>query len=138
MDKKTMERLEHRLCAELDTIAEKQSMSIGDLDVVDKATHALKSMGALKMQDSGYSKAGGVDGSWTANGMYSRGGMPERSYNGGMVYADGSYSRTGYDRYSRADGPDAMREELRVMMDSGKLNQEQKEAAHKLMDALTK
>lgn len=137
MDKKTMERLEYRLCAELDTIADKKGMTIGDLDVLDKATHALKSMNALKMQDGAYSK--GADGNWSATGMYSRAGMPpERTYNGSMSYADGNYSRANYDRYSRADGPDAMRDELRIMMDSGKLTPEQKEAAHKLMDSLTK
>ena len=133
MDKKTMERLEHRLCAELDIIAEKQSMSIGDLDVVDKATHALKSMAAIKMQDSGYSKAGGVEANRGAPGMYGWDGMQDRSYGDSRVYAD---SRNSYSMYARADGPDAMRDELRVMMDSGRLNPEQKEAAHKLMDAL--
>ena len=130
MDKKTMERLEHRLCAELDAIAEKDTMSIGDLDVVDKATHTLKSMNAIKMSD-GYSQAGG----WTAQGVYGGG----RSRADGPMYDDGmSYRRDRMGRYSRADGPDEMRDELRTMMDSGRLTPEQKEAAHKFMDALTK
>ena len=111
-------------------------MSIGDLDVVDKATHALKSMNAIKMGD-GYSKANG--GEWNASGTYGRErSMMDRPYDRGMVYGDGMYARNGYDRYARADGPESMRDELRVMMDSGKLNAEQKEAAHKFMDALTK
>lgn len=131
MDKMTMERLEHRLCAELDEIAGKQGLSAGDLDVVDKATHALKSMCALKA--GGASKAGDWSGAGEGS-MYSGArGMAGRSMDyspyGGDPYAS---------RYAYADGPDAMRDELRTMMDSGKLNVEQREAAHKLMDALTK
>lgn len=150
MDKKTIERLELRLCQELDEIAEKDKMSPGDLQVVDMSTHALKSLETIKAMD-GQSQRGGV---WNANGAYGGNSMAgydqgigqrRTSYAEGMdmqpMSYDGGQSFRGRDRmgrYSAEDGPDAMRDVLRRMMDSGTLNPRQRKAAHELMEELNK
>lgn len=139
MNKKTMERLEHRLCTELDEISEKERLSTGDLDVIEKASHSLKSLAAIKANESGqgYSQAGypmgshGRGGNWTAEGSYGRPGM---MYGDDRGYSERSRDSMG--RYSSAEGPDAMRETLREMIDSGKLDQKQREAANRFMDTM--
>lgn len=141
MNKKTIDRLEHRLCTELDEIAEREKLTPGDLDVIDKATHSLKSMAAIKANDNGqgYSQTGypmANGGNWTAQGEYSRAAYRDgMMMDGGRRYAE---RRDSMGRYSNADGPDEMREQLRQMIDSGRLDQHQREAASKLMDALIK
>ena len=156
MDKKTMERIEHKLCAELDEIAEKEELSIGDLDVIDKSTHAMKSMYAIKREQGGeysmagmpapvagpYSMANGggysQNGNWVARGMYG-----PRSYGVGPYEVPDAISYAGPMRntmgqYSMTEAPETLKEELKRMMDAGALTAQQKEAAHKFMDSLTK
>lgn len=150
MDKKTIDRLELRLCKELDEIADKDEMSLGDLQVVDMSTHSLKSLEAIKGM-TGQSQRGGA---WNANGTYNGNSMagydpnmPQRrtSYADGMdmqpmSYADGmSYrGRDRMGRYSAEEGPEVMRDVLQRTMDSGTLNPRQRKAAHELMDELNK
>lgn len=137
MNKKTIERLEHRLCTELDEISEKDHMSMGDLDMVDKGTRTLASIQKIRKSEGGqgYSQ----DGGWAAQGTYGRG----YGYADGMTEPrtdDGSYAmrrrRTVNQGYSQTDGPDEMRETLREMIDKGQLTQQQRQAANTFMDAL--
>lgn len=100
-------------------------MSAGDLEVIDKLTHALKStkttIAMIEAEEDGYSSANYGDG-----GSYNRGSS---SYRGssyargrrGNVRRDsmGRYSRDSYARggrgYSRDDAKDEMMERLHEM-----------------------
>lgn len=119
----------HGLCRalteELETISEKihkaGGMSAGDLDTVDKLSHALKCVKtvlAMTEAEDDYSYDGG--------GSSNRGG---RSYDGGRSYEDRSYARgrgrgakrDSMGRYSReagysyAEDMDEIREMIRVL-----------------------
>ena len=58
MNERKYEQLEDMLCAELEDIINKGELSAGDLDVVDKLTHALKNTYKIHMGYEGeYSNA---------------------------------------------------------------------------------
>lgn len=94
-------------------------MSAGDLEVIDKLTHALKStkttIAMIEAEEDGYSSANyGNGGSSYRGSSYARGRR-------GNVRRDsmGRYSRDSYARggrgYSRDDAKDEMMEHLREM-----------------------
>lgn len=131
-----MDKLEilHELCEalmeELETIAEKirkGGMSAGDLETVDKLSHALKSIKttiAMMEADEGYS------------GDYRPRYGTYHDTRNGMSYARkrdsmGRYSRRGY---SYADSMDGLLDEMREMLPD--LPDEKRRKAEKLMDEL--
>lgn len=74
-----MDDLKEMLCRELDEIAEKQELSAGDLDAVQKLTDAIKNLYKIEMLDEdGYSR----DGEWRADmrGTYGKGNSYKRHY----------------------------------------------------------
>lgn len=94
-------------------------MSAGDLEVIDKLTHALKStkttIAMIEAEEDGYSSTNYRDGGSSYRGIsYARGRR-------GNVRRDsmGRYSRDSYARggrgYSRDDAKDEMMEHLREM-----------------------
>ena len=134
MDEKL--RVLHELCDTLskeleevnDKIRRGGGMSAGDLETVDKLSHALKSIKttiAMMEADDGYS------GAYYPH--YYRNG---RSYASGRMNARrdsmGRYSRN--DGYSYADGMDALLDEMRGML-SG-LPEDKRRKAERLMDEL--
>ena len=115
----------HELCKvlekELESVNDKISraggMSAGDLETVDKLTHAMKSIKTtIAMIDEGYS-----NGYMPRVGTYSRNGMSYADEMGNS-YARRRDSMGRYSRYSRndgysyADGMDELIEEMRGMM----------------------
>lgn len=126
-----MEELKEMLCEELDKIAKKGELSAGSLDVVDKLTHSIKSIGAImameEAEDSGNSYAGGYSnargqrrdsrGRYSregGGGSYAQGGGQgggNRGGGGGQSNRGGSYAGGG--RYSRADAMEELVEQLR-------------------------
>lgn len=125
----------HELCEalmeELETIAEKirkGGMSAGDLETVDKLSHALKSIKttiAMMEADEGYS------------GEYRPRYGTYHDPRNNMSYARkrdsmGRYSRRGY---SYADNMDGLLDEMREMLPD--LPDEKRRKAEKLMDELT-
>ena len=131
-----MDKLEilHELCEalmeELETIAEKirkGGMSAGDLETVDKLSHALKSIKttiAMMEADEGYS------GEYRPHyGTYydPRNGRSYARKRDSM----GRYSRRGY---SYADSMDGLLDEMREMLPD--LPDEKRRKAEKLMDEL--
>lgn len=125
----------HELCEalmeELETIAEKirkGGMSAGDLETVDKLSHALKSIKttiAMMEADEGYS------------GEYRPRYGTYHDPRNNMSYARkrdsmGRYSRRGY---SYADNMDGLLDEMREMLPE--LPDEKRRKAEKLMDELT-
>lgn len=117
----------HELCEtlteELEEINEKiqksDGMSAGDLEAVDKLSHALKSVKttiAMMEADDGYSNR--YDGRSYGDGMGDGRSYNDRSYARGRGrnanrYMDGRYAPRGY---SYADGMDSVLEEMRGMM----------------------
>ena len=125
----------HELCEalmeELETIAEKirkSGMSAGDLETVDKLSHALKSIKttiAMMEADEGYS------------GEYRPRYGTYHDPRNNMSYARkrdsmGRYSRRGY---SYADNMDGLLDEMREMLPDRP--DEKRRKAEKLMDELT-
>ena len=117
----------HELCEtlteELEEINEKiqksDGMSAGDLEALDKLSHALKSVKttiAMMEADDGYSNR--YDGRSYGDGMGDGRSYNDRSYARGRGrnanrYMDGRYAPRGY---SYADGMDSVLEEMRGMM----------------------
>lgn len=151
MDKKleTLHELCETLSRELEDVNEKirkaGGMSAGDLETVDKLSHALKSikttiaMMEADEEEDGYSNRympwyGGVS---YENRGGNRGGMSRR---GGRSYARGA-RRDGMGRYSReggysyADSMDGLLDEMRGMMDQ--LPEEKRRKAERLIDELS-
>lgn len=120
-------------------------MSAGDLELVDKLTHAMKSIkttiAMIEAEDD--------DGGYSGRTMPMYGGMnyrgtSRRSYEGGNSYARGRgsgakrdsmgrYSRTG--GYSYADSMEELLEDMRGMM--GTLPEEKRRKAERLIDELS-
>ena len=90
-------------------------MTSGDLEYIDKLTHALKSVKTTKaMMESGYSGRSYNDGSYA--GMNNEGRRSYRSYDQGRSYARGRNARRdSMGRYSRDN--DEMIMELRELME---------------------
>lgn len=113
--------LKMMLCKELEQLARKRELSAGDIDVVDKLTHSIKSIvTVMAMEDGGYSYEGnsGARGrnrdmnryayEGGNSGLYYDGGYPSRRY------YDGGYSGR---RYSREEGKSKMIQEFEKLMD---------------------
>lgn len=106
-----MQKLKDMLTRELDEYARKGELSAGALDIVDKLSHALKSVTTvMAMEDGGYSGTGRSYG------------YPQYYYDDGRSYDGRSYAgrmnarRDSRGRYSRDYSGD-MVEKLRDMMD---------------------
>lgn len=120
------EQLKKILCTEIedtiDNIMREGKMSVGDLEILDKLTHSLKSViTTMAMEDGGYSYNDGYSGARGRSGMgrYANGGYSGRSYENsgysGRRYSDGGYSGR---RYSRDDGKSYMISQFEKLMDS--------------------
>jgi len=121
-----MYNLRDSLCKELEPLTSKSQLSAGDLDVIDKLTHSIKSLETIiAMYESGYS-----------------GDTYARIRRDGHSYARkrdnmGRYSRTGY-RYSRDDFKEEVLDCIREMMENtdGRQREILRKAAEELRDAI--
>lgn len=111
--------LKKMLCRELEEIARKQQLSAGDLEIVDKLTHSIKSIVTIMaMDDSGYSYNDGYSGARRRDSMgrYADGGNSDRYYDDG--YSGKRYYDNYQDRgYSRDEGKTHMIRQFEKMMD---------------------
>lgn len=110
-----MDKLKEILCKELEEIAQKKELSVGDLDTVHKITDTIKNILKIEMlEDGSYSRDDGYsrDGEWETDmrGRYGRG----NSYR--MHYVRGHYSRDDGREYSRDEGREKMMEHMERMM----------------------
>ena len=98
--------LKKKLCKELEEIADKRELSAGDLEVIDKLTHSIKSIVTIMaMDDSGYSYNDGYSGTRRRDSM---GRYADGAYDDGYSgrrYSDGGYSGR---RYSHDEGKSHM------------------------------
>lgn len=134
MEMKDWEELKKKLCKELEEMKQTKKFDMGDIEVIDKITHSIKSIGAImESEDGGYSQASrrmySRDGMWNAEGSYDDGYNRGNSYaRRGMHYVRGHYSR----------GGDDLTEQIEEMMESGNLSMTEKTTLQKAMDILRK
>lgn len=123
------EDLKRMICAELEEIAQKGEMSAGDLDAVYKLIVSKEKLLRIDELEEklGYSEDG-------RRWRYSRDGEPDSGSSYGRHYVRGHYSRDG--RYSRDEGKAQLADQIRDMVDGSDLNQSQKGALRKAMEAL--
>lgn len=140
---KALHNLKEMLCRELEELAEKENLSMGDLDLAHKLTDTIKNIDKIVMleEDGGYSRAGG----WEARGIYGRYNDGGNSYVGrGEHYVQGHYSRdgqggsqgggySGRDGYSR--GGEDMMEELERLKQRA-THQSEREMIQRMMDEM--
>lgn len=124
MSKRAMEDLRRLLCDELDEIARKGELGAGDLDIAHKLTDTIKNIDKIEMLEDGadYSQMG----EWEADmrGVYGR-GASNASSRRHLVRA----------HYSRGEGADELREQLRELMRDAR-DDRQREAIRRCMDEL--
>lgn len=111
----SMYRLKEMLCDELDQYAKKGELTAGSLDIVDKLSHALKSITTIMAMED-------ADGEYSGTyRMYPR-YMRDRDGMGGQTERGSSYARKrdSRGRYSRdySGAMDEMVDQLKDMMDS--------------------
>ena len=114
--------LKKMLCKELEEVAQKKNLSAGDLEVVDKLTHSIKSL--LTIMDMEDNKYNGYSGARRRDSM--------GRYADGMYYddysSDGGYSGRRYSdmerRYSRDEGKNHMIHQFEKLMDDASTQEE--------------
>ena len=107
--------LKKMLCKELEQVAQKKNLSAGDLEVVDKLTHSIKSL--LYIMDKEDERYDGYSGARRRDSM--------GRYADGMYYDDYTSDR-GYSgrRYSRDEGKTHMIHEFEKLMDNASTQEE--------------
>ena len=147
-----MHKLKKKLCKELEEYAEKNSLSGGDVEMLQRLTDTVKNIDKIEMlegEEESYSETGmrgrGFGGSsYDDDMMYSerrgrgrkarRDRMGRYSSDDGMAYddysEDGSYRGSSYERggqggrgYSRNDAKDHMMNKLGTMMEGADPNE---------------
>ncbi len=98
--------LKKMLCKELEEVSRQKELSAGDLEVVDKLTHSIKSLVTIMaMEEGGYSYNDGYSGARRRDGM-------GRYTDSGRYYDDGYSGR----RYSRDEGKSYMIRQFEKLM----------------------
>lgn len=114
MTKNAYYDLKDMLCRELEQVTNKGELSAGELDVVDKLTHSIKSIATIMaMEDSGYSNDDMQSGNSYARKRDSRG-----------RYSRDYYSRDGRSMGYSRDDKARMIEQLEDMMQDAKSDME--------------
>ena len=116
--------LKKMLCKELDEVSQKKTLSAGDLEVVDKLTHSIKSL--LYIMDMEDNERGGYSGARRrdsmgryADGMYYDDYSSDGGYSG-RRYMDGYSGR----RYSYDEGKAHMVHEFEKLMEKASTQEE--------------
>ena len=138
MSMMALENLRSMLCEELDKIAEKGSISGGDLETIHKLTDTVKNIDKIEcLEDEGYSGSG----EWDASGTYSRTGRgysmeDGRGYGRGSSYASRRGMHYVRGHYSRAEGNAMMSDRIEEMMNSGNLSADEKNTLRRALGIL--
>lgn len=136
---KSMGNIMDMLCEELEGIAEKGSLSAGDLETLHKLVITKEKLLRIEEleEDLGYSN----NGDWRAEGSYSRYSRGDGYMNGessdsyGRHYVRGHYSRRG-GRYSMSEGKDMMMEEINSMLNDPNMSASDKGVLRKAINLL--
>ncbi len=122
--------LKDKLCEELEEIARKPDIGLGDLELIHKLTDTIKNIGKIEMleEEGGYSQEDGQDGGGYGRGVsYARG-------RGGYNRSGRNTRRDSRGRYSRDDGRSAMMEHLEMALNSA--NDQDRETIKRFMRQL--
>ena len=105
--------LKDKLCEELEEIARKPDIGLGDLELIHKLTDTIKNIGKIEMleEEGGYSQEDGRDDGYGRGMSYARG-------RGGYNRGGRNIRRDSRGRYSRDDGRSEMMEHLEMAMDT--------------------
>ena len=107
------------LCKEVKSIAEEGKLTAGNLDVLDKALHSIKSLVTIMaMEEGGYSQEG------NSNGYSGRRDSMGRFADNGNSYNEGGNSNYSGRRYSRDEGKSQMASQLEELMQQAQSQQE--------------
>lgn len=113
---KELYELKELLCDELKAYGKKGDLTAGSLDVIDKLSHALKSIETIIAMEEASDDYSSNYGSYERNGQ-----MNGTTYrDGGRSYARGrrgNVRRDAMGRYSRDDEMDGLVEDLRGLME---------------------
>lgn len=97
MHTQTFYKIKEMLCKELDEYGKKDELTAGSLDIVDKLTHALKSIETIIAMSEDGGESGRYSGRYS--GARGRGRNARRDsmgrYAGRGSYSDGSYGYNG-------------------------------------------
>lgn len=115
MNMRMMDRISDILCKELEEIADKGAMSMGDLEIAYKATGAIKNIEKLRMMEDGDSYRG-------------------NSYDGNS-YRSRHWVRG---HYSMSDGRREMMDRMQSMMDNEDMSMAERNSFARAMDALAR
>ena len=105
--------LKDKLFEELEELARKPDMGLGDLELIHKLSDTIKNIGKIEMleEDGGYSQEDGRDG-----GGYGRSGV--YSQRRGGRHGGRNTRRDSMGRYSREDGRSEMMEHLEMALEA--------------------
>ncbi|MCQ2408808.1 MAG: hypothetical protein MJ065_09835 [Oscillospiraceae bacterium] len=112
MNMRAMDKISDMLCEEIEEIASKGTMSMGDLEIVYKATGAVKNIDKIKM---------------------SGGNSYGNSYGDGNSYRGRHWVRG---HYSMSDGRQEMIDRMQDMMSSRDMSSAERDSFSRAMDAL--
>ena len=121
--------LKDKLFEELEELARKPDMGLGDLELIHKLSDTIKNIGKIEMleEDGGYSQEDGRDG-----GGYGRSGV--YSQRRGGRHGGRNTRRDSMGRYSRDDGRSEMMEHIEAALDAA--NDKDREAIKRFMRQL--
>ena len=123
--------LKKKLCRELENYAKDGKLSAGDLEVIDKLTHSIKSLVTIiAMEDSGYSGEYSGARRRDSMGRYADNGPGYNRY-----YDGGSDGYSGRRMYSRDEGKSHMIHQLEDLMQQAG-NQEERQALQQALSRL--
>lgn len=137
----SMRELRETLCMELDEIAGKGELSMGDLDTVHKLTDTIKNIDKIEnMEENGYSY-GESYGDWRASGSYDMDrDRSDRGRSRGRYSRDNGYSTRSrhYVRghYSYGDEDAMLEEKIEKMMEGGNLSLDDKSTLRKALEMM--
>lgn len=141
MEMRQYEELKKKLCKELETVAERKSMGMAEIEIINKLTDSIKNIDKIEMlEEDGHSEAGyrrysrGYDGgNWNARGSYADDDYSrDNSYaRRGMHYVRGHYSRG-------ADEMDMVMDKISEAMNDGSMTSTEKDTLRRAMDVLRK
>ena len=105
--------LKDKLCEELEELARKPDMGLGDLELIHKLSDTIKNISKIEMleEDGGYSQEDGRDG-----GGYGRSGV--YSQRRGGRHGGRNTRRDSMGRYSREDGRSEMMAHIEAALDA--------------------
>ncbi len=139
MEMRKMEELKDKLMRDLDTISNKNALTVNDVDLIKKLTGSIKNIGKImEMEEQGSSNAGysnrhHVRGHYSRDGGSYGGSYAENSYDGGS-YGE-SYGRGSYGSYAENSYGGGMKEMLEKEYRNAR-DEREKEVIRRLMDKM--